>query len=56
MVSNPKHFFDHVHSNRTFQNLQNDFRKAGSSYNLAINWQFYVISNPKHFFQPCPLQ
>ncbi len=49
-------FFDHAHTNRIFCDLQNDFRKTGSSYNFAINWHFYIISNPKHFFRPCPLQ
>ncbi len=43
-------FFDHVHSNMTFQDIQNDFRKTGSSYNFSINSHFYLISNPNHLF------
>jgi len=26
------------------------FTKTGSSYDFAHNWHFYMISNPKHFF------
>ncbi len=35
VISNPMPFFDHVHSNRTFQDLQNNFRKTGNSYNFT---------------------
>ncbi len=47
-ISNPSHLFDHVHSNRPFQDFENDCWKTGSSYNFAINCHFRLISNPNH--------